>query len=194
MLSETEFEVEAVKSLKLAEEVQSLRKDKNKLDFLLRVLRVTAETDMYDELYWAFDTMAGPFFIGIKCSDEFYWGCADDEELTPDNIAVLEQAIVDCRQVTKYGNIYAPQLFCCRMRKMRPQGCAYPSELEMWPLIDACGPERPVGLGNPYRPGEYQEKARNAQQELREERNALKVKVAELEVLVRNLSECGRQP
>ena len=38
---------------------------------------------------------------------------------------------------------------------MRPQGAYYPeSDPETWPLFDDCGPEREVGLGNPYRPGE----------------------------------------
>lgn len=49
----------------------------------------------------------------------------------------------------------ASSLFACRSRKMRPQGACYPDDHpELWPLFDACGPEREVGMGNPYRPGE----------------------------------------
>jgi hypothetical protein len=48
------------------------------------------------------------------------------------------------------------ELFCARVRKMRPQGAwyAYCPEAE-WPLFDACGPERGVDAGNPYAQGTY---------------------------------------
>lgn len=47
-------------------------------------------------------------------------------------------------------------LFAARVRGMRPQGAAYTFyPPETWPLFDACGPEREIGFGNPYRPGEY---------------------------------------
>ena len=39
--------------------------------------------------------------------------------------------------------MYGTELFSARVRKMRPQGASYklyPKEL--WPLFDACGPER----------------------------------------------------
>lgn len=44
------------------------------------------------------------------------------------------------------------------MRKERPQGACYPSNKDLWPLFDACGPEKPTGFGNPYKPGEYKKK------------------------------------
>lgn len=54
-----------------------------------------------------------------------------------------------------YGS-YALDLYSCRIEGMRPQGAVYRhNKKELWPLFDACGPEREVGLGNPYKPGEY---------------------------------------
>ena len=34
------------------------------------------------------------------------------------------------------------------------RGAAYPEQRELWPLFDACGEERVIGYGNPYKPGE----------------------------------------
>lgn len=45
-------------------------------------------------------------------------------------------------------------LYAARVRHERPQGAcyaAYPRQL--WPMFDAVGPEREVGIGNPYAPG-----------------------------------------
>ena len=39
---------------------------------------------------------------------------------------------------------------------MRPQGAFYSYiDKTSWPLFDLAGPEREVGLGNPYAPGAY---------------------------------------
>jgi hypothetical protein len=46
-------------------------------------------------------------------------------------------------------------LYACRRKHMRPQGASYPSDKELWPLFDACGPEREISLGNPCHPGDY---------------------------------------
>ena len=127
--------------------------------FILRVLGLTsyASGDMPESLMYRTDGEYAPITFFINCSDEFFWGGADCEELTPENIHILEEALEDCRRVNRVlASCYAASLFCCRVRKMRPQGCCYPSEREFWPLFDACGPEREVGLGNPYPLGEGQ--------------------------------------
>jgi hypothetical protein len=49
-----------------------------------------------------------------------------------------------------YMPVWGCDLFVCRERKMRPQGAVYPEDRRFWPLFDACGPEREVGLGNPH--------------------------------------------
>lgn len=53
----------------------------------------------------------------------------------------------------RYGEIIS-LLFSARSRGMRPQGAYYKLfPRDTWELFDACGPEREVGVGNPYVPG-----------------------------------------
>ena len=117
-------------------------------DFFLRVFRVFSETNCGNEmLWWRTDTTYAPVTFMVNCSDTFFWATADNEHLTPENIGVLEQAVADCNAVpSEYkhlARIYASTLFCARVRGMRPMRLAYPKDRpEIWPLYDACGPER----------------------------------------------------
>lgn len=128
--------------------------DAETLEFTLRVLRAfggvrddLAETD---DLWWRTDGEYAPVTFFVKCSDVFEWGCADLEQITPENIHVLEQATKDCEGAMKFGAVYAGILFCCRVRGMRPQGAIYDHyDKGMWHLLDAAGPPREVGFGNP---------------------------------------------
>lgn len=130
--------------------------DAERLAFTARVLAVFDRYDQHESLFWrtgekygggVYDTPA-QFFA--RCSDLFYWGCADLEEITPGNVAVLEGAMADAKAADQVvGACHGGELFCCRVRGMRPQGAAYPPEVELWPLFDACGPERPCDGGNP---------------------------------------------
>lgn len=132
------------------------------MDFVARVLRAFEHYDQQDDLFWRTGARYGggeyavPASFFAKCSDVFYWGCADLEEVAPENVGVLEQAFADCKAAHDlYGTISGAALFVARVRKIRPQGAAYPKEPELWPLFDACGPAREVGPGNPYpHPGE----------------------------------------
>ncbi len=87
----------------------------------------------------------------INCNDVFGWACADAEVITEDTLPDFQQAIDDC-----FGDLnVASMLYVARRRQERPQGAMYsyiPKHL--WSLFDACGPERAIGLGNPYKPGE----------------------------------------
>jgi hypothetical protein len=121
--------------------------------FMLRVLAATASIDGHDEIIWWTREPYAPITFLVLCNDVFDWGTADCEPLTPDNIYEFEQAIADVRAATQ-NDTYASMLFCARRRKQRPQGACYPSDRGLWPLLDACGPERETGLGNPYRPGQ----------------------------------------
>jgi len=126
-------------------------------DFILKVLQITSTYDCKD-IYWRTHGEYAPVSFFINCSDIFFWACADDEELTPDNLEVFKQSYADTENLHESGKIYADILFCARMRKMRPQGAYYnfiPNEL--WPLFDACGPEREIDMGNPFKPGEKME-------------------------------------
>lgn len=119
-------------------------------EFVLRVLRLTSEMEEGgDFLWWRTDGEYAPVTFFVNCNDTFWWGTGDVEPITPDNIAVLEQAAKDCADVDEVLDGYAGELFCARVRKMRPQGAAYPKDARLWPLFDACGPERIVALLNP---------------------------------------------
>lgn len=140
------------------------------IDFILKVLAFFSEEhDSTDSVWWRVDEDGVRFLI--NCNDLFYWASADCEEITPDNFTVLATAISDCQKALRasadpkisddiYVKVYGFHngliLFCARVRNERLQGAAYPKEKELWPLFDACGPARPIGIGNPYKdPDEY---------------------------------------
>lgn len=129
------------------------------LDFIMRVFRIFnggRNGLARDQLSWRTDwnTEDGEFFplcFFIDCSDMFWWGCADGEDLTPQNIHVLEKAIEDIIAIKRIVRFYAYALFCCRVRGMRPQGAYYKHiPKELWQLFNACGAEREVDTGNPH--------------------------------------------
>lgn len=99
-----------------------------------------------DTLWWYSegDTLR----FAITCSDYFCWGCADAEDIYEDDIPLLEECFRDAKAV---GDGYdAGELYCCRKRQMRPQGACYEYlNPKIQPLIDACGPYRESGIGNP---------------------------------------------
>lgn len=125
-------------------------------DFVMQVLRFFDEEDLVGMLHWRTDENHAPITFFINTNDLLAWGCADCEEVNEETLPVLKQAIEDCKAIDPVlGGITGCELFACRMNKMLPQGAAYPEKRELWPLFDACGPEREIGIGNPYRPGEY---------------------------------------
>lgn len=88
----------------------------------------------------------------IICSDVFFWGSADSETITEETFPDFLKAVDDCKGSKEIG----AWLYCARIRKERPQGAAYTFiAKDLWPLFDACGPEREVEFGNPYKPGGY---------------------------------------
>src|SRR5205814_9658982 len=111
--------------------------------FIYRV--VNAAQDAGLELMWSADE--GVVHVAVNCNDTFFWGCADAEEITPENIATFEQAVAD---LLAHGHL-AGELFAARVRKQRPQGASYDEcyPRETWRLFDACGPIYETGLGNP---------------------------------------------
>jgi len=150
-------------------------------DFLHRVFRLGG-FDNHPEIWWRTDGEYAPVTIFVNCNDLFWWASADCERLTPESIGMWEQAYSDLDALlpaeprTAENQTDGPVreawlargtrrisimscvdwLFCARVRGMRPQGACYPKDApEVWPLFDACGPERPTGHGNPCKPGEY---------------------------------------
>jgi hypothetical protein len=140
-------------------------------DLLYEVAKLS-QFDACDAIWWRWDAQKSSegtrLMVLVNCNDLFYWGCADCEEVTEDNLPVLREAVADCERVSgsEYGNQDdAFLLFCCRVRGMRPQG-AYYKHLKVYvrgdddeaarrttdlrALFDACGPEREVDyLNNP---------------------------------------------
>ncbi|GAA2108015.1 hypothetical protein [Streptomyces synnematoformans] len=127
------------------------------LAFVRRVLELFSLThaDCADTLFWRVDD--GEIHLFANVSDIFFWGAADLEEITPARLPDLERAYADCKAAG--GAEYMPELYAARIRGERPQGAAYPGRRPVGPeqhrdliaLFDACGPERPTGLGNPHR-------------------------------------------
>jgi hypothetical protein len=135
--------------------------------YMNRVLRVFAFENC-DSLFWRGsgpNGIDGPIVFSASCSDFFWWGTADVEEITYTDVPALEQALLDLKAVTDYPTTFtgqggpltydwthlAGELYAARKRQMRPQGAAYSKD---WPpaiiaLFDACGPVRDTGLGNP---------------------------------------------
>lgn len=123
------------------------------LEFVCRVLSVFNGFDglSNDDVWWRTDDEYAPITLLVNCNDLFFWGCSDCEEVTPENISILEQAVKDVEAITG-SQRHADQVFCCRVRGMRPQGACYDERYfpkPIWPLFDAAGPERKTGLGNP---------------------------------------------
>jgi len=164
---------------------QELEEARAERDFLYRVFRLGG-FDRHPEIWWRTDGEYAPVTIFVNCNDLFWWASADCERLTPENIGLWEQAYSDLDALlrdeprTPENQTDGPVrkawlargtrrisimscvdwLFCARVRGMRPQGACYPSDApEVWPLFDACGPERPTGHGNPCKPGEYVRRA-----------------------------------
>ena len=77
------------------------------------------------------------------CNDIFYWGCADCEDVSFEDLKDLTACIEEC---PKWGG----ELWVARKRKERPQNalleCMSPEDQR---LFNVCGPVKPVGLGNP---------------------------------------------
>lgn len=109
-------------------------------DYILRVLKVFEEYDERQYLDWRTDGEFAPVTFFVICNDLFCWGSADAQEITPDNIDLLEQAYKDASASTCiYGESYGGDLFAARCRKMLPQQ-AYMDILpaDLVPLFEEC--------------------------------------------------------
>lgn len=100
----------------------------------------------------------------VLCNDVFFWGCADAEDITIENIQVYEQAVLDIRALPfnnddeseRMARSWAGLLFASRLRNLRPQSVCYPAaesvaSKKLIELFDAAGPVRDVDIFNPYR-------------------------------------------
>ena len=84
----------------------------------------------------------------FNTNDLFYWGCGDAEDITPDDMGLLNSTASELEAMGK--SCYLGVLFAARKRRLRPQGACYPErDLDLCLLLDACGPYREPQLGNP---------------------------------------------
>lgn len=115
---------------------------------VMRALSVTA-FDNCDDIWWRVDGEYAPLTLFVNCNDLFFWACSDCETLTAENIDLFEQSYKDDEN-------HGALLFCCRVRKMRPQGAYYKYlDKDKWHLYDKCGEARETGFGNPHDQNEY---------------------------------------
>lgn len=114
-------------------------------DFLVEVLTIFAKADSHDTLIWW--PKPNGLELWARVSDVFAWGGSDAEAITPERLPVLRQALADATEAGSGG--WIAELYAARIRGMRPQGAAYPTTAAMQTLLNACGPARPLGLGNP---------------------------------------------
>jgi hypothetical protein len=126
----------------------------------VQLLEFLADVDMVDEDRFGWSRgRENRLNFWVNCSDRFAWAAADVEVIESGaDVGALCQARLDAIAAepdAQFDSDWA-LLWCARKREMRLQGAAYsflPKAL--WPLFDAVGPERAIGLSNPYRPGQY---------------------------------------
>jgi hypothetical protein len=116
-----------------------------------RVLKIFDDADIHRRLYWSIDEDDGIRFYA-NIADVYAWGCADPEEITPDNVGVLQRSFEDLIAID--AQEWTAELFVARVRGIRPRGAAYPDRREIRALFDACGPERPPDPVTPKPPAE----------------------------------------
>jgi hypothetical protein len=129
------------------------------LELVTRAFRVFDHLDDHETLWWRTgdgynsenpsEPLKGeydPFTLLINCNDLFYWGVADCEDLTLENIGLLEETAKEIKEKFKDEEDYykyensVPLLWCARWREQRPQVAYYKYFPEkMHPLFDACG-------------------------------------------------------
>lgn len=135
----------------------------DKLRYVEAVLHVGWKADSPEYVFWRPDAPDGWRAYAI-CSDTFAWATADAEEITPEDLPLLQQCLEDLLIVeSEYAGVpisdmatpdrndsvataYLGALFAARKRKLRPMRCVYGDMNAIGPrtaaLFDAAGPER----------------------------------------------------
>lgn len=85
-----------------------------------------------------------PIRFYALCNTFFYWATADMEEITPNDLDLLEECLHDLRKACPDdGGVWLTELYVCRKRKLRPlQGWFSPMTDAIRALFLASGPER----------------------------------------------------
>lgn len=119
----------------------------DELGLVVRVLALWSDEDLdHEDLLWS--VRGDKVTLAVMCSDFFTWGTADSEGVDEAGFPVLAQAVMDAGAVGCED--WGARLYAARRRRMRPQGACYEHIPEvLWPLFDACGPEREIDMFNP---------------------------------------------
>ena len=95
--------------------------------WVFELLRLFGDGDACDELRWR-DYGAGLMFK-VDCSDTFYWGTADSENVAEADLPELRRAVTDVH-ACPVGAYLWPVLWCARKRDMRPMAAFYQKVLD----------------------------------------------------------------
>lgn len=146
----------------------SVLNDPRHLEYVLVVLKIMEQADCFESLLWR--VKDGRCAFSLMCSDTFAWGCADAEEVTPDDVPLLWITWQDLKAIQDADRASAalcdlPELYAARKRCMRPMnawmasqdgtrkkppGTAPKPEWEpVKALFQAAGPERDSTWGAP---------------------------------------------
>lgn len=109
-------------------------------DLLRSVLSLVARADAHDCLWWSALLDDDTVSLFVNCSNLFTQE-GDVEAITADRLEVFRTAFADTATAAGGDMTWAPLLYVCRVRGVRPQQSAYPTDTRLWPLIDACGPD-----------------------------------------------------
>jgi hypothetical protein len=113
-----------------------------------RVVDVLSSSDIDYHAYATDDEVC----VVLNCNDYFWWGTADAERVTYEDIPLLLDCIKELYDLDKYA-FYASDLFLCRKRNLRPQdGIFYNFELWRQELIAKYCPKRENDIANPPHP------------------------------------------
>lgn len=107
--------------------------------FIEDVLKIFSDADLCDDLYWTFNK-SGKITFYVTCNDLFEYGCADCEEITPDNFPLLKRSFSDA--VNTGSKYRGSTLFACRSRGWRPMNSIlelYKKDPEYLALLEECG-------------------------------------------------------
>lgn len=116
----------------------------NDLEYILEVLRICAEHECCESVWWRTDEGYAPVTFIVNCND-FFSPSADAELITPENLPEFRKAFEDCAAVdaanpgkSEFCVTRAELLFVARVRKAFPWRRKYDKLPEtMKPLFDA---------------------------------------------------------
>lgn len=99
--------------------------------------------------YLCISTQDGDIAISVFCSDFFFWGTADAENIEASDLPLLEQTHQDVKAILPHAEHETLSLFAARKRKLRPMdGCYDHIPIQLHELFNAAGPVREMNHFN----------------------------------------------